>query len=166
MARITPAGCSAALAAVVQEVTDGGQVHQYRRIIRDEQALRNLMWDGANDRINGWMISPANAEPAVTVRHPGYQAIGQSGGGQAETVFQFQIEAYFGIDDANASEVTFRDLVWQVADTLNGYGLLDIPGVIEQLPAQVGQFGYVMLAGFTFLHYARIDIAFRGRTRP
>lgn len=163
---MTPGSCATALATVLATVTGIGQIHTRRRIIRDEQALKTLMFVSAQNRINGWMISPAAANTTVTDRGPGHHGIGVAGGGNALTTFQFQIEGYFGIDDAAASEDTFRDLSWDVARTINSYGLLNIAGISHQLPADVEQFGYIMLAGFSLLHYARIGVGFRGRTQP
>lgn len=163
---MTPGGCVDALAAVLATVPGMGVVHKRRRILRDEQAIRDLMFVQAQNRINGWMISPAGANTTVSDRKPGFRGIGQQGGGQVLTTMQWQVEGYFGIDDAAGSEETFRDLAWAVADTLNSYGALAIPGIVMQLPADVEQFGYVMLAGFSLQHYARIGVGFQGVTRP
>lgn len=162
--RMTPADCRHAIAQVIASVRGAGVVHQYRRVIRNEQDARLHLWDGT--RINGWMISPAAANTTVTERNPGHAGIGVQGGGNVLTTFQFQIEGYYAIDDANGSERTFGDLAWAVADEFNSYGLLAIPGIAHQLPADVEQFGYAMFAGMYLLHYCRIGVGFRGRTRP
>lgn len=161
---MTPAGCRQAMANLLATVPGMGVVHQRRRIIREEQAIRDLLFSGG--RINGWMISPAASNTTVSERNPGHTGIGVKGGGNILTTMQWQIEGYFGIDDAAGSEATFGDLAWGVADELNSYGALAIPGITHQLPADVEQFGYIMLAGFTLCHYARIGVGFRGRTRP
>lgn len=161
---MTPAGCVQKIADLLATVPGMGVVHQRRRIIRDEQAIRDLLFSGG--RVNGWMISPAPSNTTVTERNPGHYGVGVKGGGNVFSTFQFQIEGYFGIDDAAGSEATFRDLAWAVADEFNAYGLLAIPGITHQLPADVEQFGYIMLAGFSLNHYARIGVGFRGKTRP
>jgi hypothetical protein len=163
---MTPAGCRAGIAAVLATVAGIGQIHQRRRIMRDEGAIRDLLYVGAQSRINGWMISPAANNTTVTERHPGHRGIGQSGGGNALTTFQWQIEGYFGLDDANGSEETFQDLAWLIADTFNGFGAIDIVGIVHQLPCDVEAFGYAMIANFQLVHFTRIGIAFQGRTRP
>ena len=163
---MTPGGCVTALANLLATVPGMGVVHQRRRIIRDEQAIRDLLFAQAQNRINAWMISPAASNTTVTDRNPGHAGKGVKGGGNVFTTFQWQIEGYFGIDDAAASEATFRDLSWAVADEMNAYGLLDIPGIVHQLQADVEQFGYILLAGLTLCHYARIGVAFQGKTRP
>jgi hypothetical protein len=166
MAVLTPGSCVAAMADLMLTIPGIGRVHQTRRPIRDEKALKGLLWDQANTRICGWMISPAGANTTVTERHPGHYGIGVKGGGNVHTTFQFQIEGYFGLDDAADTEATWRDLSWAVADEFNAYGLLDIPGVTHQLPADVEQFGFAFIAGFSLLHFARIGVGFRGKTRP
>lgn len=168
---ITPAMCRTALATFLGTVPGVGAVHSYRRIMRDERGVKAVMWHpttqvGANPVgwINGWMISPAGQATTVTDRNPGHQGIGVSGGGNNLTTFQWTIEGFYGIDDANGTEVTFSDLAWDVAHRLNGYGGLFV-GVSHQLPADVEQLGYSFVAGWALLHYARIGIGFRGRTQ-
>lgn len=151
-----------ALAAALQAVPGIGVVHEYRRIVRDEQSARVHLFDGT--RINGWMIAPAGSNTVVNVRSPGFRGIGVQGGGQVLTTFQFQIEGYYGLDDPGESEKTFADLVWAAALDLNRYGTLPISGIVHQLPADVEQFGYAMFANFYLVHYARIGIGFTGKT--
>jgi hypothetical protein len=166
MAVLTPAACVIAMAALIATVPKTGRVHQQRRVIRDEVALKTHLWDEAERRICGWMISPSPATTTVSERHPGHHGKGVKGGGNVLTTFQFQIEGYLGLDDANLSEATWRDLAWDVANEFNAYGLLNIDGVVHQLPCDVEQFGYAAFAGFALLHYARLTVGFQGRTRP
>jgi hypothetical protein len=171
MAVMTSAGCRAGLAAFLATVPDIGRIHQQRRIMRDEKGVKAVLFNptttvgGRAGWINGWMVSPAGANTTVTVRNPGHAGIGISGGGNNLTTFQWQIEGYFGIDDANDTEQVFSDLAWSVANRLNGYGALGITGITMQLPADVEQFGYAFVAGWALLHYARIGVAFTGRTQ-
>lgn len=159
------------MAAFLETVTGigsgAGQIHTYRRIIRNEQAIKALLVGTAPatvGQVNGWMISPAAATTTVSERHPGFRGIGVKGGGRVMTTMQWQIEGYYQIDDAQASEETFGDLADTVVRELNSYGTLAIAGVTEQLPADVEQFGYIMLAGMALYHYCRIGVAFRGQT--
>ena len=158
----TPDACRVALAAALGTVPGIGVVHEYRRIVRDEQSARTHLFDGT--RINGWMIAPAGTNTSVNTRQPGFQAIGTQGGGQMLTTFQFQVEAYYGLDDPGASEKTFMDLAWAAVLHLNRFGALPISGIVHQLPADLEQFGYAMFANFYLVHYARIGIGFQGKT--
>lgn len=157
-----PNACRVALAAALNAVAGIGRVHEYRRIVRDEQTARVHLWDGT--RINGWMIAPAGSNTSVNVRNPGFSGIGVKAGGQVMTTFQFQIEAYYGIDDPAGSERVFMDLAWAVVKDLNSYGALNISGIVHQLPADLELFGYAMFAQFYLVHYAKIGIGFTGKT--
>jgi hypothetical protein len=162
----TPGACVTAIAALIATVPKSGRVHAYRRAIRSEPQLKALLWDETEARVCGWMISPSPSTTTVSERHPGHHGKGVKGGGNVMTTFQFQIEGYFGIDDAKASEMLWRDLTWAVASECNAYGLLNIAEVSHQLPCDVDQFGYASLAGFALVHYARLSVGFTGRTRP
>ena len=164
MAHITPAGCRTALVAWLEAlpgIATVGRVHNRRRIVRNEAAVKALL--AVNGVVNAWMISPAASTTTVTERHPGFKGIGQKGGGQVLSTFQWQIEGYYQIDDAAASETTFHDLAWSVVLDLNEHGALAIPGVVHQLPADIEQFGYIFLAGYALYHYCRIGVAFQGK---
>lgn len=163
---MTPAACVAAMAALIATVDGAGRVHATRRQLRTEPQIKQHLWDQQRQRFCGWFISPAGANTSVTERHPGHHGIGIKGAGNVFTTFQFQVEGYFGLDDANNSEAVWRDLAWAVADEFNAYGLLNIAGITHQLPADVEQFGYALLAGMPLVHFARIGVGFQGRTRP
>lgn len=168
---MTLTGQRAALVALLESITGIGGglgiVHARRRIIRSEGAIKTLLVGTAPavpGQVNAWMISPAATATTVSERHPGFNAIGGKGGGQVLTTMQWQIEGYGQVDDAAGSEATFHDLGWAVANELNQYGALSIPGVIQQLPADIEQFGFIFLAGLALYHYCRIGVAFQGRT--
>lgn len=146
------------------ELTEGvGIIHTRRRLIRDEQSARAVLFDEDSGLINGWMVTPAAAATSVTVRNPGMQtAIPIGGGGGNLTTYQVQIEAYFGIDDANASEVTFRNTCERVVARLNAIGKLTAE-MTFQLPADIETFGYTMFGGVFLLHSATIRAGFQGR---
>jgi hypothetical protein len=162
----TPSACVTALQAVLETVPDIGHVYGRRKLLRTEADVKRLLLDTTNTRICGWMISPSPSNFAVNVRNPGFDRKGISGGGQVLSTLQFQVEGYFGLEDDRDSESTFRDLVWTVCDTLNGYGLLDIPNIVLQLATNCDVFGYTMLANLYFLHYTRLSIGFTGQTKP
>lgn len=164
----TPAVCVDALAAYLAAVVGisggAGQVHKRRRIVRTEADIKTLL-AGTGGKVNAWMISPAAANTTVTERNPGFNAIGAAGGGRVLVTLQFVVEAYYQVDDAAGSEETFRDLAFEVSNGLNKIGSLAISGVTLQLPADIEQFGFIMLAGLGFYHYARIGVGWRGQTQ-
>ncbi len=167
---LTMAAQRAGLAEIIRSV-EGiahgvGIVHTRRRIIRNEDEINALLVGPAHPehKVNAWMVYPASNGTARTERHPGYTGIGVKGGGRAMTTFRWSIDGYGAIDDAEGSEETFQDLAFLVADTFNKYGIVAIPGVVMQRPANLEQFGYIALANFALFHYARIDIEFEGQT--
>jgi hypothetical protein len=163
--QLTPDGCRAALVEAIGKVEGVGRVWGYRRIIRNEHEIRQLLTPAPEDeRVNVWMVYPAASNPAITVRGTGHHGIGQKGGGNDFTTLQWSIDAYYYINDAEETERTFGNLAWKVATDLNSYGMLRIPGITSQLAADVEQFGYIMLANSHLAHYARIGIGFTGRT--
>lgn len=171
MPALNPADLRIAIQTLIQSVPNTGQVHKYRRIIRDESALKSILWDSVNSKLCGWFISPSPSNFAVGTRNPGYVGLGQKGGGNVITTFTFQIEGMMGLDDAGSSETVFTDLAWAVADEFDAYGAIPktlgvpVPGLIEQLACQVQQVGYINFANFALLHYVRMEVGFRGRTR-
>lgn len=169
---LTPSACRQAMDTLLTTVPGIGLVHQRRRVIRSEQDLHTYLFDPKLNRVCGWFISPSATNAVVTDRKGGHIGHGVKGGGNIITTFQFQLEGMFGVDDANASESVFGDLVWAVCDEFNSYGTIalnpehaPIPGIAHQLPCDVQQFGYIMFAGSILCHYARLEIGFQGRTR-
>jgi hypothetical protein len=155
-----------AIKAVLLTVPKIGKVHDYQRSIVDETTMHDHMFDETQNRICGWQISPNPVNTLTVERQPGYHAIGSIGGGSASETSTWQIEAYFGHDDENASQKTFHALVLLVVRTLNKYGgLPGIPGLTLQQAANLEQFGWVLYAGMYHTHYARITIAFQGQSR-
>lgn len=167
----TPVSLRAAIAALIGTVANTGQIHARRRVVRSENDLRRFFWDDTNSRICGWMIAPALSGTADSVRNTGFSGYGLKGGGNVMTDFAFQVEGIFGLDDANASEEVFGDLVWAVADEFNSYGVIPkagggvLPGVTIQGPCNITQFGYITFANTFLCHYARLELTFNGRTR-
>lgn len=159
-----PKGCRDKLAEALLTIDGIGRVHKQRRMVRTEQAIKQHLWDAKEIRTCGWMISPAASTTTSAERNPGHRGIGVRGSNNDFVTVQWTIEGFFGLDESKDSEIVFTDLVWDVVEGhLNRYGMLAIPGITHQLPANVEMFGYTMFAGTPLLHYARINIGFRGR---
>lgn len=166
MAALTPAACIAGVKTLVESVSGIGLVHDYRRIVRAEQDVKTLLHHPATGAVNAWMVALSPDSTAISQRNPGHPGIGVKGGGNVLTTFQVQIEGYYGINDAAASEKTFRNLAWAVTDEANAYGLLNITGLVFQGPAQLHTVGFSLLANQWLFHYCRITLDLQGRTRP
>jgi hypothetical protein len=164
---LTPDAVRTVLASTIAGVTGigdvGGKVYTSRRIARNDADVVRLFMDDT-PRINAWLISFAPANAIVNEKKMGFNAIGSGGGGMVLSTFAFQIEAYYGTDDANESEATLADLVWSVVSTLNSYGKLIDP-IVTQQPCQVAQYTFAMLLNKILTHYARLTIQVDGRTQ-
>lgn len=161
--------CRTAIVDLIATVPGAGRTHKQRRIIRSEQDLKRLLFDDVTQKLVGWMVSPAPNNTAVPDVKGSFGGHGQRLGGNVLTAFQFQIEGYHQLDDANDSEQVFTDLAWAVADEFMHYGSIPlngakIPGLAQQMPTQIEQFGYIMFAGNFLLHYTRLSVGFVGRT--
>jgi hypothetical protein len=158
---LTPANLIAQIVADLQAVPGIGLVYDRRRDVRDEPTARAIWYHEGQNRIHAWSVSLG--EPAVNVvRAPGF---GPRASGQAGQVFGdigIVIEAVFGIDDANASEVTFRNLVWDVQTRFNAIGLITAD-VVKQEPLRWERFGYLALAGMWRAHYAKLTCRYAGK---
>lgn len=167
-AALTPAACVTGIVTVLNTIPNIGVIHPQRRQLRSEPQAQPLLFDPNQNMICAWMISPAGTATARSERHPGHFGPGQKGGGNVLTTFQFQIEGFYAISEQQDSEQKFRDLSWAVADEFNAYGLIPVSPVgalVFQEPADLQQFGYALVAQAMLLHYARIEIGLKGRTR-
>lgn len=158
---LTPANLIAQIKADLEAVTGIGLVYDRRRDVRDEATARALWYHTGQGRIHAWSIS-LDDEPARILRQPGFGSRASGIAGQVFSDFGISIEGVFGIDDANASEVTFRDLVWNVVQTFNAVGLITAD-VVNQEPMQWVRFGYLNLAAMYHAHYAKLACRYTGK---
>jgi hypothetical protein len=164
MATLDPNACRAALASLLSGITGVGRVYPHRRLTRDDREIANL-YVSTTGVINAWMISFNFTNAAINEKKMGFNAIGTPGGGTVYSTFQFQLEGYYGVNDATDTEETFANLCWLIAQTLNSYGGLSVPGLVEMHPCQIAQIGYAWIARKVFTHYAKLTIGMAGRTQ-
>jgi hypothetical protein len=158
----TPATLIAQAKADLEAVAGIGLVHDRRREVRDESGARLLWYHEGQGRIHAWSVTLGDGPTAKAARTPGF---GPRGSGQKGTVLvdlALQIEGVMGIDDAAASEVTFRNLSWDVLNAFNAIGLLTAD-TVHQDPLQWERFGYLLLAGAYHVHYTRMTGRYTGR---
>ena len=147
---------------VLEGVSGIGRVHDYRREVRNESDARSLWVVDDTGQINAWQVTLG--EPAVSsVRHPGFGAIGSSDRGTVLADISLVFEGVMGINDADASEKTFRALTFEIMRTFNGIGRVHAD-VVQQDPVQWTRFGYLVLAGIYMVHFAQLRCRFTGRT--
>lgn len=158
----TRAAIVAKMAEQMALVPGIGLIHPRRRVMRTEDDIRTFCFVPATGRINGWFISPAANSTTVTDRKPGFSGIGQVGQrGTILKTWQFQIEGYFNLVDADDTETIFADLADAVAMHFNSIGKL-LDAATHQLPCDIEQFGYARFANAYFCHYARLGFGLRG----
>ncbi len=151
----TPAACVTAIKTNLEAVAGAGVVHEYRRLLRNQSEASARLFDGT--RINAAFISMTGV-PEVS-REFGNPAVSGN-----LTTFGFAIEMFYGLDDAGASEKSFRDLVWATVNRFNSQGLI-LADASHQEP-MTARIAYIELADATPLHYAELVFSLRGRTSP
>lgn len=160
----TPASLIAQAKADLEAIEGMGLVYDRRRDVRDEASAKRIWYCEEQNRIHAWSVTLG--EPtAKAERSPGF---GPRGSGQIGTVLTdmtLQYEGVFGINDADSSEVTFRDLCFEVMNAFNRYALMT-PDVVNQGAMQWHTFGYLLLAGMYTVHYAKLSCTYRGRVAP
>lgn len=163
---LSPSACRTGIAALLATVPNVGNIHSRRRIMRTEAEVKARLMDANLGYMIGWFISPEPNGTTQTERGMQHYGIGVKGGGNDFTTFRWQIEGYRTLDDAAASEEGFTDLAWAIADEFNAYGVIpSVTGAHLQDAADVAAISYAVLAGAFLMHYARITVGFRGRTR-
>lgn len=170
MAGITPADCRAGIKALLLTIPDIGQVHEQRRQLKTENEVWALLGsDISGDReIRGWMISPARSNTVLAERHPGHRGIGiQNTQSNDIATLQWQIEGFLSVRDQVDSEQEMNDLAFDIVDIFNSYGVIpQVPTAHMQIPTNMEEFSYILLAGQFLCHYVRINTGFIGRFRP
>jgi hypothetical protein len=154
--------CIEAVAASLEATAGVGMIHTRRRLVRTEQDAHAHFFHEEEGRINGWTITLAGSATSVTERHPGLRTTVPVANNGNLVTYQLEIEAYYGIDDAAASEVAFRAVCESVIGRMNAIGKLT-NDMTAQLPTDIETFGYVTFAGMFMLHFARIRTGFQGR---
>lgn len=155
----------AAYVAKLGTIVGVGHVYDFKRDVKDEPTAQRIWFYEPENRINAWSVTLASASPVTTKRDPGFGPIGSGQAGRVTSGVQIAIDAVFGIDDAAASEKTFRALVWTVMHAINGEGRL-VAEFTHQEAMNWDQFGFLMLAGMYHVHYARLSTTVLGQTRP
>jgi hypothetical protein len=97
------------LKMVVSAVAGTGKVHDYQRLAGTDKEFIDLFT--TNKVVNGWQIT-RRATPN------NFKDSEELDGQLMESVYDFRLEGFQGIDDAAASEKTFQDVVEAVADAL------------------------------------------------
>jgi hypothetical protein len=153
----------AVLAGVAGISGGAAMVHDYFRLIQDEETLKSLAI-GTSGRVHVWMLSLSDQDPFVSLNAQGQP--GRAGLNFDQVRYAFQIFGWYGVQDAAASEKAWASQVEAVITAfrnavLTGTAKLGEENVIEAGPSQWVEGGYRMLPGNVLCHFARLTISVR-----
>lgn len=113
------------LKAILESVSGIGPVYDYQRHVESEAELKTLLVSGS--RLHFWCVTLAPDEKFVEQR---------GAGNMSKAHVYFAIRGYYALNDANASEKTFIDLVEDVLDALRAQRGQGVNPWINQGPAR------------------------------
>lgn len=149
-----------AIATQLETVAAVGRVHRYRRSVKRLEDVATLFRDDATTgKLFGAFLSVAGL-PVGDPRETG----SPMGAGVIQTV-DLRIEMFRGVEDAEASDLTFRAAVFAALQALNTSKRI-YAGASWQGPASAPVLGYIEFGGSVVMHYAEITLSLRGRTSP
>lgn len=160
----TPDGAVEAVATQLETVASVGRVHRYRRSVKRLEDVATLFRDDTTTgKLFGAFVSVAGL-PVGDPRETG----SPTGAGVIQTI-DLRIEMMRAVEDAEASEMTFRASVFAALQALNtskrlydyGTGTYAVQG-----PASAPVLGYIEFGGSVVMHYTEITMSLRGRTSP
>lgn len=139
----------AALKAQIETIPDIGSVHDYHRMGSSlADAATKYGWTDAsgNKRIRGWSLSRRSTETKYTGAPAGY----------GEDVHTIEVRGLMGLNDAEATEKTFQQLIEAVRQKLRVSFQPTATSFISDAPrverVEIRQFGEVLC------HYAEIAV--------
>lgn len=138
------------ISAILETVDGMGIVHRYERWAAHWSEFLAQFRD-ANGLINGWMVS-RQATPAEWAGNP-----------FVERTHSFRLRGLYGHNDAEATEITFQDLVDAVQDAFDGNPTLN-GAVKDHQPLQVKTVE-LRVYGTVLCHYAECWLACTARKR-
>ena len=156
----TPDGAVEAVATQLETVAAVGRVHRYRRSVKRLEDVATLFRDDASTgKLFGAFVSVAGL-PVGDPRETGSPL----GAGVIQTV-DLRVEMFRGVEDAEASEMTFRAAVFAALQALNTSKRV-YTDASWQGPASAPVLGYIEFGGSVVMHYTEITLSLRGRTHP
>lgn len=149
-------GAVDAIAATLGAVSGIGQVHKRRRRVTNEEGIQRVFV--SNGVINAATVSWRSLGGSLTDGGSG-SVIG------VLSTLTFDVELVYGFEDATATEITFRTLVWNVLMAFNGAGKV-YAAASHQERMTADEIGYMLLADTALVHYAKLALSIRGRVSP
>lgn len=137
----------------IEEITDIGIVHDYRRYSRDWTKFLALFRPEGKEYIRGWDISRvASPEEIENINASNLRT------------YDFMIRGFAQLDDEDASEKTFQGLIESICDKFRFNVQLDNT-VIISTPIQVTTVD-IRPFGAVLCHYAELTYSVRERKQP
>ncbi|NQV14509.1 hypothetical protein HQ531_03550 [bacterium] len=99
----------ALLNTIISGVAGTGKVHDYQRLARTEQEFITLFT--TDSVVNGWQITRRSTANS-------FEDSEELDGTLMESVYEYIMTGFYGIDDAAATEKTFQNIVEAVSDAL------------------------------------------------
>lgn len=96
----------AQIKAVVEAVSGAGMVYSYQRWASEYKAFLTLFKD-TGDKINGWVITRLQSRQNRMTQ------------GEKERAHIYALRKYYGLNDADASELTFNSHIEAVVNAFN-----------------------------------------------
>jgi len=133
------------LAGILESIVPSiGVVHRYERHAADWKKFLDLYRDPASQKIRGWTISHEGAPgrrnaPDESLRQPIYI-----------------VRGYYGLEDAEASEITFDTAVEAVCDAIGAYPSLS--GLTDHVSEPTVRAFEPRMYGTVLCHYAEIAV--------
>ena len=141
--------------SILDAISSIGQVHEYERFTHEWKQYQKLFTK--NDKVNVWQIERPEVRRWV-------EATQGPTGGVERVVHSFVLRGFYGINDEQATDKTFQDIVEEVCQAFRGVpqlALVTPPAemVYESREAPVMATIYKDMLGQVLCHVAEVNIA-------
>jgi hypothetical protein len=153
---MVPADLTQAFADVLAAVSPSvGVIHQRRRALRSFDEAQAVLTDPASGKLSAAFLS-LEALPEAE------RLMGRPASIRYLLTARLRIELFRGFEDAEASEIDFRDAVWNALDAINKTGRVYAESTYQGA-ATCRTLTYMTVAGSLLLHYADCVVDVRGQ---
>ena len=136
---------------ILSAVSNTGKIHEYERFCTDWSKFLDLFKD-ENEEINGWTISRKSSSQLIFAQ-----------GNDIQRIHHFLLTGFYGMQDEQASELSFQDVIEAIVDKFYDYDTLNdtcfsiAPNPGEQVGIQVDMIEN-RIFGNVLCHYAELSL--------